>query len=89
MRHAFRGERAVPEVTLRDGKRPIDDDLRARARAARMARRSDDSNARSVSLGRRDEGMVKTRHGDVTVNAEPFDAFALDLTVLWERLPSI
>ena len=31
--------------------------------------------------------MIKTWHGDVVVNAEPFDALALDLAVLWERLP--
>ena len=31
--------------------------------------------------------MIKTWHGDVSVNAEPFDAIALDLTALWERLP--
>ena len=31
--------------------------------------------------------MLKTWHGNVTVNAEPFDAIALDLAALWERLP--
>jgi hypothetical protein len=30
--------------------------------------------------------MLKTWHGDVTVNAKPFDAVALDLAALWERL---
>lgn len=33
--------------------------------------------------------MLKTWHGDVSVNAEPFDAVALDLAALWEKLPPI